>query len=171
MRHDYRWADGLDDDRIRTLALVVAGLTDEAAAHRLGVSKRTVQRRIRELMDLSGARNRMELGHRAALAGLPFPLNVRAHPPTAPRRSRASMPHVPLPHSGRAGSGRADDRRPKPDESDLVLLRELLVDGAPEVVLGVSSRSVERRVHALMARAGAASRAQLGWRATCEGWL
>lgn len=163
MRYESGWADGLDGEQVRILALVLAGLTDEAAAHRLGVSKRTIQRRVRDLMDLSGARNRMELGHRAALAGLPYPPGAdRARPAeSAPRRFHRPAPRPVGP----------DEPRPTPDELDLVLLRELLVDGAPEAALGVSSRSVERRVHALMARAGAASRAQLGWRATCEGWI
>lgn len=163
MRHETGWVAGLDGDRARTLALVLAGLTDEAAAHRLGVSKRTVQRRIRELMDLAGARNRMELGHRAALAGLPAPapgaMRRGPHGAAEHRRER----HAPAP----AGPPAAET----PDEVDLVLLRELLVDGAPAEALGVSTRSVERRVHDLMARAGAASRAQLGWHATRRGWL
>jgi DNA-binding CsgD family transcriptional regulator len=163
MRGESGWAEGLDGEQVRILALVLAGLTDEAAAHRLGVSKRTVQRRVRDLMDLSGARNRMELGHRAALAGLPYPPGAEHGRPAgaAPRRV-----HRPAPPSASREEACA-----APDELDLVLLRELLVDGTPEAALGVSSRSVERRVHALMARAGAASRAQLGWRATCEGWI
>src|SRR5437016_573118 len=61
----------LDAREERALRLILGGLTDAAAAHRLGVSQRTVQRRIRILMDTWGCRNRMQLGRRAALAGIP----------------------------------------------------------------------------------------------------
>ena len=124
--------------------LVVSGLTDGAVAHRLGVSERTVQRRVRELMEGSGSRNRMQLGHHAALA-------------TSPAR------HHDRPVSW-GGAGALDD-------SALRLLRVLLDDGRADRLLGVSPRSVERRVQELMALAGARSRAQLGWRATRRGWL
>lgn len=51
------------------LALVLAGLTDEAAASRLGVSRRTVQRRIAELMAKAGVDSRIQLGWHAARRG------------------------------------------------------------------------------------------------------
>ncbi|MEU2428284.1 helix-turn-helix domain-containing protein [Streptomyces sp. NPDC007861] len=48
------------------LSLMVAGLTDESIAGQLGVSKRTVQRRIQGLMNLAGVATRMQLGWQAA---------------------------------------------------------------------------------------------------------
>ncbi|MFD3451752.1 helix-turn-helix domain-containing protein [Streptomyces sp. NPDC058691] len=48
------------------LSLMVAGLTDEAIAGQLRVSKRTVQRRVQGLMSLAGVATRMQLGWHAA---------------------------------------------------------------------------------------------------------
>ncbi|MEU4092655.1 helix-turn-helix domain-containing protein [Streptomyces sp. NPDC026673] len=48
------------------LSLMVAGMTDEAIAGQLRVSKRTVQRRIQGLMSLAGVATRMQLGWHAA---------------------------------------------------------------------------------------------------------
>ncbi|MFD7441712.1 helix-turn-helix domain-containing protein [Streptomyces sp. NPDC059909] len=48
------------------LSLMVAGLTDESIAGQLGVSKRTVQRRIQGMMNLAGVATRMQLGWQAA---------------------------------------------------------------------------------------------------------
>ena len=81
MRDSLTWSRHLPADYTRTLGNVVAGLTDRANAHRLGVSERTVQRRIRELMDWSDSANRMQLGRHAALAGLAGMPN-RPTPPT-----------------------------------------------------------------------------------------
>ncbi|MGW2822391.1 helix-turn-helix domain-containing protein [Streptomyces sp. NPDC001443] len=61
--------DGLDEMDARVLALVLAGLTDQAAAGQLGVSRRTVQRRIGELMLKAGAESRIQLGWIAARRG------------------------------------------------------------------------------------------------------
>ncbi|PFG41373.1 sugar-specific transcriptional regulator TrmB [Isoptericola jiangsuensis] len=58
-----------DDVDARLLSLLLAGSTDESAAHQLGISTRTVQRRIRELMDRAGVRTRAQLGWHAARAG------------------------------------------------------------------------------------------------------
>lgn len=137
------WSEELGPDHDQALANLVAGLTDHASAHRLGVSERTVQRRIRELMDWSASSNRMQLGHRAALAGLPA---------RHPRRPEPPSPHV-------------------PDAAAMRLLRLLLADAAAERTLNMSASSVERRIRDLMTLAGARSRAQLGWRATRWGWL
>ncbi|MFI9271574.1 helix-turn-helix domain-containing protein [Kitasatospora sp. NPDC052896] len=52
------------------LALLAAGLTDESIARQLGVSTRTVQRWVRELMDRFGARTRFQAGIQAARADL-----------------------------------------------------------------------------------------------------
>lgn len=51
------------------LSLLVAGLTDEAAAVRLRVSRRTVVRRVQHLMITAGARSRLQLGWRAKELG------------------------------------------------------------------------------------------------------
>ncbi|WP_327365218.1 helix-turn-helix domain-containing protein [Streptomyces sp. NBC_01217] len=48
------------------LSLMVAGITDLAIGSQLGVSKRTVQRRIQGLMNLAGVATRMQLGWQAA---------------------------------------------------------------------------------------------------------
>ncbi|MER5802111.1 helix-turn-helix domain-containing protein [Streptomyces mirabilis] len=53
----------------KILDLLLAGLTDRAVAGALGVSLRTVTRRIRHLMDLAGADNRIQLGWRATQRG------------------------------------------------------------------------------------------------------
>ncbi|MEV5510368.1 helix-turn-helix domain-containing protein [Streptomyces orinoci] len=52
------------------LTLLCAGFTDDSIARQLGVSPRTVQRRVRELMDSLGARTRFQAGIQAARAGL-----------------------------------------------------------------------------------------------------
>ncbi|WP_309500523.1 helix-turn-helix domain-containing protein [Streptomyces shenzhenensis] len=53
-----------EEDRY-LLSLLVAGLTDEAVATRLGVSRRTVVRRVTHLMELADARSRLQLGWQA----------------------------------------------------------------------------------------------------------
>lgn len=68
------WAAGevpgaLDDLDARIVGLLVAGLTDQAVAARLDLSLRTVQRRVRVLMELTGARTRLQLGLRAGRLG------------------------------------------------------------------------------------------------------
>jgi DNA-binding NarL/FixJ family response regulator len=52
------------------LTMLSAGMTDEAIARQLGVSARTVQRRISELMDSLGSRNRFQAGVQAVRHGL-----------------------------------------------------------------------------------------------------
>jgi sugar-specific transcriptional regulator TrmB/DNA-binding CsgD family transcriptional regulator len=52
------------------LTLLVAGHKDEAIAHQLGISRRTVQRRIRRLMDKIGANSRSQVILQAARRGL-----------------------------------------------------------------------------------------------------
>ncbi|MFI7519824.1 TrmB family transcriptional regulator [Micromonospora globbae] len=51
------------------LSLLVAGLTDEAVGARLGVSRRTVVRRVQHLMELTNSRSRMQLGWQARERG------------------------------------------------------------------------------------------------------
>ena len=53
----------------RILALLLSGLTDQAVAGQLGTSRRTVQRRIQQLMVKAGADTRIELGWYAAHNG------------------------------------------------------------------------------------------------------
>ncbi|MFE1446303.1 LuxR C-terminal-related transcriptional regulator [Streptomyces olivaceoviridis] len=53
----------------RLLSLLTAGLTDESIARELGVSYRTVSRRIGRLQELLGARTRFQLGVQAARRG------------------------------------------------------------------------------------------------------
>ncbi|WP_406179870.1 helix-turn-helix domain-containing protein [Streptomyces sp. NBC_01006] len=57
-----RGPEGPTDLDRRILALLLAGLTDQAVATQLGVSPRTLQRRLRHLMDMAGVRTRMQLG-------------------------------------------------------------------------------------------------------------
>jgi sugar-specific transcriptional regulator TrmB len=59
----------IDDLDVRIITLLMTGLTDDAAAAHLGTSTRTVQRRVRRLMDLTGGRTRMQLGYHAARLG------------------------------------------------------------------------------------------------------
>ncbi|MFF7634235.1 LuxR C-terminal-related transcriptional regulator [Kitasatospora sp. NPDC008050] len=66
-------ADSTDLPRDRhrqLLTLLAAGLTDESIARQMGVSTRTVQRWVRELMDRFGARTRFQAGIQAARADL-----------------------------------------------------------------------------------------------------
>jgi DNA-binding CsgD family transcriptional regulator len=51
------------------VALIAAGATDEVVAHRLGVSVRTVRRRLHDLLDELGASNRFHAGVEAARRG------------------------------------------------------------------------------------------------------
>lgn len=51
------------------LSLLLAGLTDQAVGKQLDVSMRTVQRRVRHLMDRAGVDTRLQLGHEAARRG------------------------------------------------------------------------------------------------------
>ncbi|MFI7279865.1 helix-turn-helix domain-containing protein [Micromonospora chersina] len=53
------------DDR-RLLALLLAGYTDQAIASQLGVSMRTVQRRVQRLITVAGVQSRIQLGWQAA---------------------------------------------------------------------------------------------------------
>ncbi|MFD4377440.1 LuxR C-terminal-related transcriptional regulator [Streptomyces sp. NPDC058486] len=53
------------EDR-RLLTLLLNGYTDQAIGSQLGVSERTVQRRVRRLLALAGARSRLQLGWHAA---------------------------------------------------------------------------------------------------------
>ena len=52
---------GLDEEDLHLLSLLVAGVTDKAIATQMGVSQRTVQRRLHDLMGRAGAETRMQL--------------------------------------------------------------------------------------------------------------
>ncbi|SCF04154.1 Sugar-specific transcriptional regulator TrmB [Micromonospora coriariae] len=56
------------EDR-KLLSLLVAGMTDETAGARLGMSRRTVVRRVQHLMETAGAQSRLQLGWRARERG------------------------------------------------------------------------------------------------------
>ncbi|MCW3840961.1 transcriptional regulator TrmB [Micromonospora yasonensis] len=60
---------GVDDLDVQILTLLLTGLTDQAVAGHLRTSLRTVQRRVRRLMDLAGVQTRMQLGYQAARLG------------------------------------------------------------------------------------------------------
>lgn len=59
----------LADDERYLLSLLVGGVTDKAIASQLGISQRTVQRRIYELMRRSNAQTRMQLAWQASRLG------------------------------------------------------------------------------------------------------
>ncbi|MFG3343510.1 transcriptional regulator TrmB [Streptomyces sp. NPDC048018] len=60
----------------KILALLLAGLTDQTAATQLGLSPRTLHRRLRHLMDLAGVRTRMQLGAHAVRNGWTDPVGT-----------------------------------------------------------------------------------------------
>ncbi|MEU2097112.1 LuxR C-terminal-related transcriptional regulator [Streptomyces globisporus] len=51
------------------LVFVSAGVTDEAIAHQLGISSRTLSRSLEALMTLLGATSRFQLGAQAERRG------------------------------------------------------------------------------------------------------
>ncbi|MFH8473386.1 helix-turn-helix domain-containing protein [Streptomyces sp. NPDC018000] len=57
------------EGELEVLALLLAGISDRRAASQLGLSVRTVERRIRRLMDLAAVDSRLQLGWHAARAG------------------------------------------------------------------------------------------------------
>jgi DNA-binding CsgD family transcriptional regulator len=74
----------------RLLAMLLAGLTDDAIGHQLGLARRTVVRRIHQLMAYAKATNRLQLVLRAVQFGwidvtrhAPDPVRWRVHEPTA----------------------------------------------------------------------------------------
>ncbi len=58
--------DGLDDNERFLLSLVVAGVPDKSIASQLGISRRTVQRRLDRMMSLAGVDTRTGLAFQAA---------------------------------------------------------------------------------------------------------
>ncbi|MGA8116577.1 MAG: helix-turn-helix domain-containing protein [Actinocatenispora sp.] len=61
--------DGVEEMDARILSLLLVGLTDRSVAVQLGLSMRTVQRRVRHLMDLADVQTRLQLGWYAARNG------------------------------------------------------------------------------------------------------
>ena len=68
--HD-RPADDASVDHRTLIVLLAQGLTDEAIGRRLGISSRTVRRRVAEIVHSLGAKSRFQAGVRAAQAGWP----------------------------------------------------------------------------------------------------
>jgi sugar-specific transcriptional regulator TrmB/DNA-binding CsgD family transcriptional regulator len=64
-------ADGQAIDQVdrHVLALLMHGLTDQAIGGQLGMSLRTVQRRVHQLMERAAVTTRFQLGHAAAQRG------------------------------------------------------------------------------------------------------
>ncbi|MFB7375233.1 TrmB family transcriptional regulator [Streptomyces sp. NPDC056222] len=60
----------------RMLALLLAGMTDLTVATQLGLSPRTLHRRLRRLMDMAGVQTRMQLGACAVRNGWAEPLRT-----------------------------------------------------------------------------------------------
>lgn len=59
----------LDADQAQLLSLLVAGVADKAIATRMGISLRTVHRRVADLMEYAGAQTRTQLAWQAARRG------------------------------------------------------------------------------------------------------
>ena len=57
------------DEERAVASLLVTGMTDEMAARRLGLSRRTFRRRLKALMDKLGARSRFQAGYMLAETG------------------------------------------------------------------------------------------------------
>ena len=62
-------SDDIDDLDARLLTLLLAGLTDQAIGGQLGISMRTVQRRVSALMERARVTTRFQLGTEAARRG------------------------------------------------------------------------------------------------------
>jgi DNA-binding CsgD family transcriptional regulator len=63
---DKQPVEGLDDSERLLLSLLVAGVPDKSIANQLGISRRTVQRRLDRLMSLAGVDTRTGLAFQAA---------------------------------------------------------------------------------------------------------
>lgn len=58
-----------DATDLEILSLLLAGMTDASAAKQLDLGLRTVQRRVKGLMDLTGVTTRLQLGWHAYARG------------------------------------------------------------------------------------------------------
>ncbi|WP_171162314.1 helix-turn-helix transcriptional regulator [Streptomyces sp. I05A-00742] len=61
--------DAPDATDLAVLSLLLSGLTDASVAKQLGLGLRTVQRRVKRLMELAGVTTRLQLGWKAAERG------------------------------------------------------------------------------------------------------
>jgi DNA-binding CsgD family transcriptional regulator len=72
-RQDGHWEEAADPDfrpeERELLSFAISGLTDNAMARHLGVSRRTVERRLQRIMQRVGASSRAQLGLLAARRG------------------------------------------------------------------------------------------------------
>lgn len=57
--------EGPDGTDLEILSLLLAGLTDASVAKQLELGLRTVQRRVRHLMEIAGVTTRLQLGWQA----------------------------------------------------------------------------------------------------------
>ncbi|MFB7493401.1 helix-turn-helix domain-containing protein [Streptomyces sp. NPDC056161] len=68
-RHDAATHPSLSPADSRLLSLLIAGVPDKAIASQMGLSRRTVQRRVQSLMEQAGAGSRVQLAWQAARRG------------------------------------------------------------------------------------------------------
>lgn len=66
---EVRPLEAVDKHDRQLLSLLVAGMTDEAAGARLGMSRRTVVRRVQHMMAATGSQSRIQLGWRVRERG------------------------------------------------------------------------------------------------------
>lgn len=103
--------DGISAIEARLLAMLLAGMTDDAIGRQFGVARRTVVRRVHQLMQRAKAGNRLQLVLRAAQLGW-----IDVERPSAGLRAgsepagRASRTAAPLAVRHRDGAGSAPHR-------------------------------------------------------------
>ncbi|WP_328937300.1 helix-turn-helix transcriptional regulator [Streptomyces tauricus] len=98
--------DGPDGTDLEILSLLLAGLTDASVAKQLDLGLRTVQRRVKRLMELTGVTTRLQLGWHtyekgwvargphdrpATPASVPVPAPAPAPAPTPPTPTRTGL--------------------------------------------------------------------------------
>ncbi|MFF8810966.1 helix-turn-helix domain-containing protein [Streptomyces pactum] len=112
---------GPDGTDLAILSLLLAGLTDASAARQLELGLRTVQRRVKRLMDLVGVTTRLQLGWHAYERGwVSRPERPRPSGTPVPGASGGPLADAPGPGYGRGTvrtgtpgrTRRADDRLP-----------------------------------------------------------
>ncbi|WP_374112699.1 hypothetical protein [Streptomyces sp. MNU89] len=100
--------DGPDAVDLRILSLLLAGLTDASAAKQLDLGLRTVQRRVKRLMEIAGVSTRLQLGWHACEHGWP------ARTPTGRTAAGAGALYGTGAHTKAATVRRAADEEPLP---------------------------------------------------------
>jgi DNA-binding CsgD family transcriptional regulator/sugar-specific transcriptional regulator TrmB len=99
---------GITPQEAHLLALLLAGMTDDAIGRQLGLARRTVVRRVHQLMARAKATNRLQLILRAAQLGW---IEVSSNPPAAGRcrppgvPSQAASGHLPTPSAAARHDG------------------------------------------------------------------